>query len=60
MRYLALSTVVEIEACEYPDSKKIMITSGQRGQPSLWKMFRAEDMVEYYDRESNEPPKGDA
>jgi uncharacterized cupin superfamily protein len=60
MRYLALSNVVEIETCEYPDSKKIMIGSGQRGQPGLWKMFRSENTVEYYDRESNEPPKSGA
>ena len=60
MRYLALSNVVDIETCEYPDSNKIMIGSGQRGQPGLSKMFRAEVTVEYYDRESNEPPKSDA
>jgi uncharacterized cupin superfamily protein len=57
MRYLALSNLVEIETCEYPDSGKIMISSGQRGKPGLWKMFRTENTVEYYDRESNEPPK---
>jgi uncharacterized cupin superfamily protein len=60
MRYLALSNVVDIETCEYPDSNKIMIGSGQRGKPDLWKMFRAEATVEYYDRESNEPPEGAA
>ena len=31
MRSLALSTVVELESCEYPDSKKIMVRSGVRG-----------------------------
>ena len=56
MRYLALSTVVDIETCQYPDSNKIMIGSGQRGQPGLWKMFRADAAVEYYHGESNEPP----
>lgn len=56
MRYLALSNVVDIETCEYPDSNKIMIGSGRRGEPGLWKMFRAENTVEYYDRESTEPP----
>ena len=56
LRYLAVSNVVDIETCEYPDSGKIMIGSGQRGQPGLWKMFRAESHVTYYDGESTEPP----
>jgi uncharacterized cupin superfamily protein len=56
MRYLAVSTVVEIETCEYPDSNKIMIASARRGEPGLHKMFRAEATVPYYDRESTEPP----
>jgi uncharacterized cupin superfamily protein len=59
MRYLALSNVVDIETCEYPDSNKIMIGSGRRGEEGLHKMFRSENTVEYYDRESTEPPKGD-
>jgi uncharacterized cupin superfamily protein len=58
MRYLALSNVVDIETCQYPDSDKIMIDSGTRGQPGLRKMFRAEATVEYYDRESCDPPPG--
>jgi uncharacterized cupin superfamily protein len=56
LRYLAVSNVVDIETCQYPDSNKIMIGSGRRGEPRLWKMFRMEDAVEYYERESNEPP----
>ena len=60
MRYLSLSNVVEIETCEYPDSNKIMIAAGRRGEPGLWKMFRSEGTVEYYDRESAQPPKADA
>jgi uncharacterized cupin superfamily protein len=60
MRYLALSNVVEIETCEYPDSNKIMVAAGRRGERGLWKMFRSEQAVEYYDRESTEPPKRDA
>ena len=59
MRYLALSNVVQVETCEYPDSNKIMIASGLRGEPGLWKMFRSENTVEYYDRESTVPPKQD-
>ena|SRR5581483_2113303 len=50
MRYLSLSTLSEIEACEYPDSQKVSIVTGQ-GKGGLRKMFRAENTVEYYDRE---------
>jgi uncharacterized cupin superfamily protein len=58
MRYLALSTVVDIETCEYPDSNKIMIGAGRPGEPGrLWKMFHSEATVPYYDREDNPPPK---
>jgi uncharacterized cupin superfamily protein len=60
MRYLALSNVVEIETCQYPDSNKIMIAAGRRGEEGLWKMFRSESATEYYERESSEPPKRDA
>jgi uncharacterized cupin superfamily protein len=61
MRYLALSNVVELEACEYPDSNKVMVSAGRRGEKDrLYKMFRAENTVEYYDRESTEPRKRDA
>jgi len=59
MRYLALSNVVDIETCEYPDSNKIMIGAGQRNTVRLSKMFRAESTVDYYDRESTEPPARD-
>ena len=51
MRYLALSTLVEVEACEYPDSQKVLVVSGRRGHRGLRKMFRAENTVDYYDRE---------
>jgi uncharacterized cupin superfamily protein len=47
MRYLALSTLVDLEACEYPDSQKVLI----RAKKGLRKMFRAETTVDYYDRE---------
>jgi uncharacterized cupin superfamily protein len=57
MRYLAISNAVEVEACEYPDSGKILISDGSRGTRGLRKMFRAEQTVDYYDRESNEPPR---
>jgi uncharacterized cupin superfamily protein len=51
MRYLSLSTLVEIETCEYPDSNKISIVAGKRGAREVRKMFRAENTVDYYDRE---------
>jgi uncharacterized cupin superfamily protein len=51
MRYLALSTIVEVEACEYPDSQKVLVVAGERGQRRLRKLFRAENTVDYYDRE---------
>ena len=54
MRYLSLSTIVDLEACEYPDSQKLLIASGKRGQRGLRKLFRAENTVDYYDRESTE------
>jgi uncharacterized cupin superfamily protein len=51
LRYLALSTLAEVEACEYPDSQKVLIVAGDRGQRRLRKMLRAENTVDYYDRE---------
>ena len=51
MRYLAISTIVDLEACEYPDSGKVSVVAGRRGQRRLTKMFRAETTVDYYDRE---------
>jgi uncharacterized cupin superfamily protein len=51
MRYLALSTLSEVDACEYPDSRKVSIVTGQRDDSGLRKMFRAETTVDYYDRE---------
>lgn len=57
LRYLALSNLVDIEACEYPDSNKVVICANEPGTPRLWKMFRAEGIVDYYDREPTEPPQ---
>ena len=51
MRYLALSTLSEVDACEYPDSRKVAIYAGQSAGSGLRKMFRAENTVDYYDRE---------
>lgn len=51
MRYLALSTLTEVEVCEYPDSRKLLVVTGKPGEPGLRKMVRAEVTVDYYDRE---------
>jgi hypothetical protein len=56
LRYLALSNRVPIETCEYPDSNKIMIGADLPGGGRLWKMFRAENTVDYYDRENTQGP----
>ncbi len=53
MRYLAVSTLAEVDACEYPDSGKVMVVAGKRGNRTLRKMFRAETTVDYYDREES-------
>jgi uncharacterized cupin superfamily protein len=57
LRYLAVSNVAEIEACEYPDSNKVLVVAGPRGARGLRNMFRGENTVDYYDRESIEPPE---
>ena len=51
MRYLSVSTRADLDACEYPDSDKVLVVSGRRGQRGLRKMFRGETTVDYYDRE---------
>jgi uncharacterized cupin superfamily protein len=51
MRYLSLSTLATVEACEYPDSQKVGVWAGHEGRPALRKMMRAENTVDYYDRE---------
>jgi uncharacterized cupin superfamily protein len=51
MRYLALSTLAEVEVCEYPDSGKVSVVTGRHDQPGLRKIFRVEQSVDYYERE---------
>jgi uncharacterized cupin superfamily protein len=51
MRYLSLSTMADIETCEYPDSQKIGLFVSADGRRVLRKLFRAEADVDYYDRE---------
>ena len=57
LRYLAMSTLVDMDSCEYPDSGKVSIRAGARGEPgALRKMFRGETTVDYYDREDVRDP----
>jgi uncharacterized cupin superfamily protein len=51
LRYLAVSTLRDVEVCEYPDSGKLSLYVGRGGAPALRKVFRAEATVDYYDRE---------
>ena len=51
LRYLALSTLVDVEVCEYPDSQKVGVSAGRQGEKGLRKIFRTEASVDYYDRE---------
>ncbi|WP_439541838.1 cupin domain-containing protein [Hyphomicrobium sp.] len=52
MRYLALSNLSDIDACEYPDSGKVSIVTGTSNDSGLRKIFRAEATVDYYDGET--------
>jgi hypothetical protein len=49
---LSLSTLADLEVCEYPDSQKISAVSGARGERVLRKIFRSEQTVDYYDGET--------
>jgi uncharacterized cupin superfamily protein len=60
MRYLSLSTLADVEVCEYPDSSKVGVFAGATDTPRLRKLVRSESEVDYYDRESVEPPQRDA
>lgn len=51
LRYLALSNRSDIEACEYPDSQKVMVMAGECGKRNLRHMTRRESEVDYYDGE---------
>ena len=52
LRYLALSTMERCEVCEYPDSNKVGVYVGKQGSRDLRLMFRAEQSVDYFDRET--------
>ena len=51
MRYLALSARKDVDICEYPNFQKLAVFARQDGKPALRKMFLAETVVDYYDRE---------
>jgi uncharacterized cupin superfamily protein len=51
MRYLAVSTIAEIEVCEYPDSAKVSAVAGKPGARAVRHLFRIADDVDYYDGE---------
>lgn len=57
MRYLSLSNLAAMEICEYPDSNKVGLWVSAPEGTGLRKMFRGETTVDYYDRESLEPPR---
>ena len=59
LRYLSVSSISDVEVCEYPDSNKIGIFADGSETSRLRATFRAEATVEYYDRESLES-KGNA
>lgn len=56
LRYLALSSLSEIEVCEYPDSGKTGVHADLPPGQGLHRMFRSETTVEYYDRERTDLP----
>jgi uncharacterized cupin superfamily protein len=60
MRYLAISTMSDVEVCEYPDSKKVGVFASGADTPRLRLLVRAESNVDYYEGESLNRSKGDA
>ena len=50
LRYLAVSTVADVEICEYPDSGKVSTVAGD-GPDALRGMHRKAAAVGYYDGE---------
>ncbi len=61
LRYLALSSLADVEVCHYPDSNKVGYwarggADGSGGERTAARgLYRAETTVDYYDRESTEP-----
>jgi uncharacterized cupin superfamily protein len=59
LRYLSPSTVSTTEVCEYPDSRKIGVFASTSPTSGVRRLFRAETGVDYYDRETTDPPQRD-
>jgi uncharacterized cupin superfamily protein len=56
LRYLAISTMITVEVCEYPDSGKFSIMSGSapggdKGARRMWHVGRAVDGTDYWEGE---------
>ena len=45
------SQLLSMSRSEYRNSQKILVVTGRHGERGLRKMFRAENTVDYYDRE---------
>lgn len=58
LRYLALSTKIPEEICEYPDSDKVGVFIGDHGQFALRHLFRAGTAVPYMDGEESDLLRG--
>lgn len=58
LKYLALSTKIREEICEYPDSDKVGVFVGEYGKMELRQLFRASTHVPYMDGETSEHLKG--
>ncbi|MGA0563158.1 cupin domain-containing protein [Ancylobacter sp. VNQ12] len=50
LRYLAVSTLAQVDVCEYPDSDKLLVVAGE-SEGGLRKIFRSEVTVGYYEGE---------
>ena len=51
LKYLALSTTERNEVVEYPDSNKVGVMIGERGNMDLRLIFKADRAVDYFDGE---------
>jgi uncharacterized cupin superfamily protein len=56
--YIALSTKIPEEICEYPDSDKVGVFVGDHGKMELRQLFRAGNQVPYLDGETSPLLKG--
>ncbi len=55
LRYLSISSKAAIDVCEYPDSGKYLVRSGQggAGQSPFVRIGRAESSLDYWDGEES-------